>query len=240
MSELRVALIAEGPTDAIIIEAALKAILGRPFILQTLQPEAAPGPVGTGWCGVFKWCRSVAQRGVNSLEGDPTLPGFDLFVLHLDADVAEKSYADGGSAVEEAAEALLSLPCKQPCPPAAAAADEVRRRLVEWLGLKQVGPRTVVCIPSKAIDAWLATGVLDDGHALLTGIECNLRVEAQRAALPLNQRIRKARRDYLRRETAVTREWERIRKTCTQAELFHHEIRAAVAFANMAADAMPE
>lgn len=40
MSELRIALIAEGPTDAVIIEAALKAILGRPFILQTIQPEA--------------------------------------------------------------------------------------------------------------------------------------------------------------------------------------------------------
>jgi hypothetical protein len=50
MSELRVALIAEGPTDAIIIEAALKAILDKPFILQTVQPEATSGPVGTGCC----------------------------------------------------------------------------------------------------------------------------------------------------------------------------------------------
>jgi hypothetical protein len=230
MSELRVALIAEGPTDAIIIEAALKAILERPFILHTLQPEAAPGPVGTGWCGVFRWCLAFAQRRAADLEHDATLPGFDLFVLQLDADVVEKSYADGGSVVEDAARAFLPLPCKQPCPPPSAAADEVRRRLVEWLGLTQVGPRTVVCIPSKAIEGWLAAGVLPDGHALLKGIECNLGVEAQLAALPVSQRIRKARRDYFQRGAAVTSEWERIRQTCTQAERFHHEARAAVAF----------
>lgn len=204
MSELRVALIAEGPTDAIIIRAALKAILDSPFVLQTLQPEAISGPVGTVWCGVFRWCRAFAQRGAAGLESDPTLPGFDLFVLYLDADVAEQCYGDGGSVVEEAARGLLPLPCRQPCPPPAAAADEVRRRLIDWLGLKQVGPRTVICLPSKAIDTWLAVGVLQDGHSLLKGLECNLRLSEQLAALPMSQRIRKTQRDYLQRESAVT------------------------------------
>jgi len=229
MSELRVALIAEGPTDAIIIEAALKAILDRPFILQTLQPEATRPTVGTGWCGVFKWCRAFAKRGCAGLENDPTLPGFDLFVLHVDADVAEMSYSDGGAEVEQAAQSLLALPCTKPCPPPAAAADEVRKRLVEWIGLKQVGPRTVVCLPSKSIDAWLATVALPVGHALLGGLECNPRVEEQLAVLPVKERIRKTQREYRQRESAVTSGWERIRQTCTQAERFHLEARAAAA-----------
>ena len=114
MSELRVALIAEGPTDAIIIEAALKAILDRPFVLQTLQPEATPGAMGGGWCGVFRWCRAFAKRGSTGLESDPILPGFDLFVVHVDADVAEKSYADGGPEVEAAARPFSALPCVRP------------------------------------------------------------------------------------------------------------------------------
>lgn len=46
MSELRVALIAEGPTDSVLIEAALKAILGRPFTLAPLQPEATRPQMG--------------------------------------------------------------------------------------------------------------------------------------------------------------------------------------------------
>jgi hypothetical protein len=229
MSELRVALVAEGPTDAIIIEAALKAILARPFVLVPLQPEATRPTMGTGWCGVFKWCRDFAARGCAGLEEDPTLPGFDLFVLHVDADVAEASYAAGGSAVEQASQGLLPLPSNQPCPPPAAAAEEVRKRLVEWLGLKQVGPRTVVCLPSKAIEAWLAAGVLHDRHALLDGLECNLRLEKQLAALSVDQRIRKAQREYRQREGRVTSQWDRIRQTCTQAERFDLEARAAVA-----------
>jgi hypothetical protein len=227
MSELRVALIAEGPTDAIIIEAALKAILDKPFVLQTLQPEATLGAAGAGWCGVFKWCRAFAERGAASLEDDPILPGFDLFVLHLDADVAEQSYDNGGLVVEAAARNLLPLPCSQPCPPPAAAAEEVRKRLVEWLGLKHVGPRTVLCLPSKAIEAWLAAVALPDRHALLNGLECNLRLADQLAALPVNQRIRKGRRDYLQRESIVTKGWDRIRQTCMQAERFHLEACAA-------------
>ena len=39
---LRIALVAEGPTDRIVIEAALKAILGeRTFVLTQLQPEGS-------------------------------------------------------------------------------------------------------------------------------------------------------------------------------------------------------
>ena len=41
MSDLRIALVAEGPTDFVIIEAALKAILPGAFILTQLQPEAS-------------------------------------------------------------------------------------------------------------------------------------------------------------------------------------------------------
>lgn|GEM_PF-6810164 len=52
MSELRIALIAEGATDLIIIEAALKAIIKPPFILNLLQPEATRPDIGGGWCGV--------------------------------------------------------------------------------------------------------------------------------------------------------------------------------------------
>jgi hypothetical protein len=89
--------------------------------------------MGTGWCGVFKWCRAFAARSHASLETDPTLPGFDLFVIHLDGDVADKSYTDGGEAVSTAAQGLPSLPCAQPCPPPAGAADELRKRVLARL-----------------------------------------------------------------------------------------------------------
>lgn len=52
MSEpLHIGLVAEGATDSVIIEAALKAILTQPFVLTSLQPEATQPQLGTGWCG---------------------------------------------------------------------------------------------------------------------------------------------------------------------------------------------
>ena len=40
---LRIALIAEGPTDAVVIEAALKSILPVAFVLNALQCSRFPG-----------------------------------------------------------------------------------------------------------------------------------------------------------------------------------------------------
>lgn len=94
MSDLRVALIAEGPTDRIIIESALRAILPAPFVLTQLQPEPTRPDLGGGWGGVLKWSREFYSRGAASLEDDPTLQLYDLFIIHIDADVTDFSYSD--------------------------------------------------------------------------------------------------------------------------------------------------
>src|ERR1041384_5394909 len=87
MSDLRIGLVAEGPLDRVTIEAALKAIIPRPFVLTLLQPEPRDPRPTNGWCGVLKWCQQFAARGQASLEVDPTLAGFfDLYVLHVHAD----------------------------------------------------------------------------------------------------------------------------------------------------------
>ena len=58
---LRIALVAEGPTDYEAIQAALKAVLPQPFVMIQLQPEATGGMMGTGWCGVLKWMQAAQQ-----------------------------------------------------------------------------------------------------------------------------------------------------------------------------------
>lgn len=226
MSDLRIALVAEGPTDAVAIEAALRATLGRSFILTLLQPEATRPQIGTGWCGVLKWCREFAARPAASLEADPTLPGFDLFVIHVDADVAEGSYGDCGESVGEAGRTLASLPCSEPCPPATAAADAMRQRLKSWLGMVEVGSRTVLCVPSKAIESWLAAAVLPADHALLAGLECRLDLGSRLAVLPKSLRIRKNRREFEARSWVLVAEWQRVRSHCIQANRFSLEVAA--------------
>lgn len=54
MSDLRIGLAVEGPTDAIVLRAGLTAFLGLPFTAVTLQPQTPPGQNRTGWSGVFR------------------------------------------------------------------------------------------------------------------------------------------------------------------------------------------
>lgn len=129
MSEpLRLALVAEGPTDRVVIEAAISRILdARPFILNQLQPEQslAFGPLGGGWGGVYRWCRQAVDRSGGSVRSDPLFDFHDLLVLHLDADVADKSYPEAN--IHDNYE---DLPCAEPCPPSQATTDRLRRVLL--------------------------------------------------------------------------------------------------------------
>lgn len=227
MSELRIALVAEGPTDQIIIEAALKAILPRSFVLTLLQPELTRPDVGSGWGGVLKWCRAFQGQGFASLEDDVTLGLFDVVIIHLDADVADKSYADCGEAVQQAAVDLPALPCSRPCPPPLDTVNQLRLLLQAWLGLNAVGGRTVFCIPSKASEVWLASAVLQLNHTLHLGIECNLKLENGLSQLPKAQRIRKSTLAYRTYAHTITAKWEQVCQLCTQADVFHREVHSA-------------
>lgn len=228
MSDLRVALVAEGPTDAIVIEAALKALLPRPFVLTQLQPEPTRPKLGTGWGGVLRWCLDFATRGHARFEDDPTLPGFDLFVVHIDADVAEKRYADVSDEIADLAGQRVwpTLPNVIQCPPPSGSADAMRTCLLAWAGMQAPGPRTVLCVPSKAVEAWLTAATFDDGHVLQNGLECNLNVESQLKALPVAQRIKKTSRDYRSRERTIAEAWSQVRQRCTQAERFSTDVAA--------------
>lgn len=228
MSDLRVALVAEGPTDAIVIEAALKALLPRPFVLTQLQPEPTRPKLGTGWGGVLRWCLDFAVRGHARFEDDPTLPGFDLFVVHIDADVAEKGYADVSDEIAGLAgqRGWPTLPNVIQCPPPSGSADAMRTCLLAWAGMHERGPKTVFCVPSKAVEAWLTAATFDHDHVLQNGLECNLNVESQLRALPVAQRIKKTSRDYRARERTIVEAWSMVRQRCTQAERFSTEVTA--------------
>ncbi len=81
MSEpLRIGLVAEGPTDYEIINAALLAVLPVPFVMTLLQPENTQPQFGGGWGGVLKWCHAASRRHTGPLTQDPTLSLFDLLV----------------------------------------------------------------------------------------------------------------------------------------------------------------
>jgi hypothetical protein len=106
--------------------------------------------------------------------------------------------------------------------------NAARDRLLAWAGLQKPGPKTVLCVPSKAIDARLASAVLVHGHKLLDGIERNLNLEAQLVAPPEPERLKKTQRGYRTHETRVIDAWADVRQRCTQAERFSVDVAAAI------------
>lgn len=221
---LRIALIAEGPTDQILIEAALRKIIPTTqFVVTRLQPEPTRPDLGGGWGGVLKWCREFSSRGYGTFEEDPTLEQYDFFILHLDADVAHCSYSDISPAMEQEAQSAGwgVLPCSQSCPPTESTVTSLQAVLLSWLGVASLGNRSVLCIPSKSTETWLAVAVYPENPNLLSGLECTLNMEGRLAQLPRGQRIKKSVREYRNHAATVTREWNNIRERCSQAERFH-------------------
>ena len=201
---LRIALVAEGPTDGVVIESALRSMLDdRPFVLKQIFPEgsASFGELGTGWIGVYRWCRQSAKRGNGALSNDKLVfQNFDLLILHLDADVAGFNYADG-AIIPEVADG--TLPCDRPCPPPTATTDALRPVLMNWCGEAETPTRTVICMPSKSTEAWVVASLFPTDQAMQQGIECHANAESRLGQQPKAKthpqkeaRLRKSRGGY--------------------------------------------
>ncbi|MDX2283030.1 MAG: hypothetical protein NW241_02665 [Bacteroidia bacterium] len=230
MSDKQIALVAEGPTDYVIVEAALKAVLDTPFVLTLLQPEPTRPQSGTGWCGVLKWCVETGQRVNGQVESDPLLARFDLIILQTDTDIVRNAYDDCGPQIADQAaqQGWEPLPNPVGCPPASSAAAVVRRAIESWLQPAYPGPRTLFCLPAQASDAWLAAAVLSADNELLHGLECHPGLAAKLAQLPLAQRIRKNRREYQHHARGITEHWPAVKSRCAQAAVFEAEVLAAM------------
>lgn len=221
MSDLRIALVAEGPTDYVIIEAALKAFLPQPFILTQLQPEATKPEIGGGWGGVLKWCSMAGERFQGPIDQDPTLVDFDLLIIHLDVDVATFNYADCGEHIALLAQqkSWANLPCAQVCPPVGSTVQALQTVITSWLGQASLGG-TVLCLPAQSSGTWLAVALLDAAHPLLTNAECDITVESRLAQLPKSQRVKKSRREYMQHAAELTNKWADVKNMCSQAGQF--------------------
>lgn len=229
MSELlRIGLVAEGPTDYEVINAALQAVLPLPFHMTLLQPEPTSQSFGGGWGGVLKWCHAASQRHTGPMGQDPTLFLYDLLILHVDADVAKKAYEDCGPAVQALAQSKNwgLLPCHQPCPPASNTCLSLEEVMLSWLNPVTADTKTILCIPAQSTGTWLASAVLDPAHPLLQDPECNVSLEDRLSQLPKKQRIRKTQLEYRRHAPSVTKKWEKVKQACSQAAMFDQHVSA--------------
>ena len=227
---IRIGLVVEGPTDAIVIGSAIRAILGHDhFLLQMLQPDDSEvfaggfGPHGGGWKGVGRWClQAVGRNGPGGLQNDLLFAQHDLLIIHLDADVAaENPTPDCG---------LLGLPCEQPCPPARATTDSLRAMLLQWLGETRRPDRTIFCTPSKSTEAWVMEAFFPSDRELTRrGKECHPKPEDRLSQQPKNKRFGKTRAAYREREPQMVEAWPRIAGKLSEAARFHADFEAVLA-----------
>ncbi len=151
MSSLKIAVVAEGPTDFVFIDSALNAILaGKTFVTTQLQPSGsvAFGDFGGGWGGVYRWCKQNGSNGISELLAER----FDAVILHLDADVADANYANSNITPSLSD---LPIPCGPNRPPAQLPCSALRKVALSWLGHLPFNQKFAFCIPSMAIEGWL-------------------------------------------------------------------------------------
>lgn len=237
----RIAVVVEGPTDSIVLEAIIRSLLaGADFEFQTLQPEGSAvfGPHGPGWGGVYRWSRQAAEEGGGSLSGSSALSQWDLLIIHLDADVADKTYA---SANIKLPLCCNDLPCKKPCPPPRDTTDALRTVLLRWLGEQTCPPRTILCTPSKTMDAWVLTAIFPDKDTFQReDWECHFKPEKQLNALPQEKRFSKRERDYLERSEEISQAWPRVSTTLTEAKRFEEDFLHAIHGRHEQSDNLPQ
>ena len=230
---LRIAAAVEGPTDAVVLRAILRALLpdDADFVFQTLQPEgsaafgaASFGATGAGWVGVYRWCRQSAREGGGSVSGCSALSHHDVLIVHVDADVAGNTYA--GGRIQDAPRD--DLPCEKPCPPPKRTTNTLRAVVLNWLGEHECPPRTVLCTPSKNMEAWVLAAVWPENKIVQQDDwECRVNPEGQLAAMPKRRRFKKSPSDYQRMEDGLTKAWPSVSERLTEAERFEAEFSAA-------------
>ena len=222
----------------IVLRAVLKALLpdDTDFLFQTLQPEgsaafgsAAFGTTGTGWVGVYRWSRQAAREGGGSVSGSAALSQHDVLIVHVDADVAGKTYASGG--IQDAPHE--DLPCEAPCPPPDATTNALRGVVLNWLGEPKCPRRVVLWTPSKNTDAWVLAAMCPENRLVRRDDwECHPNPEGQFAAMPKGRTFKKRPELYQRVRNALTKAWPSVSARLTEAGRFEAEFRTAAGVGN--------
>ena len=233
---LRIALVAEGPTDWVVIQAGLKALLpSQAFDLKLLQPETSAafsggfGSSGSGWGGVYRWCRQAVARHQSTLSDDPLFRHYDLLIMHLDADVAGKTYAQAN--IEDWLDCDLScdLPCEMPCPPVDGTTDKLCQVILGWLEEPCAPDKMIFCIPSKSTEAWVMKALFpNDKEMNKTGWECHPQPESRLSQQRKKWRIKKSTADYKKCQDKITNYWPKLISDLIAVRRFSADVRASI------------
>lgn len=226
---LRIALVAEGPTDEIVITAALKALLPEEttFILRQIQPDtpgedelggssdATKASTGCGWSGVYRWCRNVSHMGSGDILTVARM-NYDFVIIHLDIDVSRESYTNAKIYSPEGE----CLPCNRPCPPASDSALALQKVVQSWLNPVATS-KVVWCFPADNTETWGYAAWKSDKAQEIKNLECHHGIPSR-----LGSSIKKSVHSYRRNQDQLKSNWGIVEDLCPQALIFSNAVRA--------------
>lgn len=224
----RISFVAEGPTDLVLLQAAVRALLGgrdfEPILLKPEVDESLRAKSASGWGGVYFWCRQIVEQASGPASTNPLFAmGKAVVVIQVDADIARRSYSD----YEITDAPNDDMPCEQTCPPPSATTDALRAVLLGWLGESSVPSSAVLCIPSKSIETWLLVGLFPDNkQAVKDNVECRWGLEIQLRKYGMIKGDQKLIDQYEDRAEDFQNAWAEIRSKCNEAERFSTEFLA--------------
>ncbi|MCY4458818.1 MAG: hypothetical protein OXC26_00210 [Albidovulum sp.] len=229
---MRNAVVVEGQTDEIVLEAILSAEFpdADPEI-QTLQPEGSRAlgfksfsDNGYGWGGVYRWIDQAVQERGGSISGCSVLDNFDMIIVQVDADVAHKSYGEAN--IQNPSR--NDLPCCQPCPPASDTTNSLHSVILGWLGQDSRPENVVLCTPSKSMDTWVLAAVCPENQVVQREEwECNLEPSGQLGTLPKSKRFKKSVSDFRRLEKKVAENWHVVVERFSEAAKFKADLQSS-------------
>jgi hypothetical protein len=212
MNMIRVGIVAEGPSDWIILEEVMTTVHAD-LEFQHIQPDqtlASRRPFG--WRGVKAWCEEFGPKLESFMTG--ITPRLDLLVIHVDCSMADK------------------IGLERPCPPPSATADGLKTEITTgWLGRSSRPEFVVLVTPSKSTDAWVVAS-LNPPYSRLANVECEHGVEDELVKRKRLRRrdgqIKKPAHKYIQFAAELRSAFERVCRHCTQASLFRSEFTIAV------------
>jgi len=217
-----VKLVCEGDTDIPILSSIIESMADEDLLFDCIQPERPLGrpdlygELGSGWEGVRRWCERQCQRfgSLAAAMAQPPLSDATVLVIHVDADIATHPNVD----------------CERECPPASDTADALRDVVVGWGAEETVPERVVLCVPSKATDAWVLVALYPDDRLARPDIECRPKPETllKQRSEKLVSGSRKHPEAYKAVAPRVAQAWGRVTSICTQAARFETEIAEAL------------
>ena len=230
MKKMTIGIVAEGPSDFILLEQLINMLLEGEHYYVRLHPETQFGVRERGWQGVRAWCQMMAREFENlAIFLNGATPKLELLVIHLDADVAS------------------AINCEYPCPPAQDSCDAIAQSLMNWLGSPAMQEPLVLCIPAQNTEAWVLAADNPQTPSAYHNppekyLECVLNPDMiisnqgykphpllkTRRKKENGKKVKKANKnpkDYAKLIPKVLENWEKVKHICPQAAKFEQELK---------------